>query len=223
MTRTGIFFDLDGTLLDTAPDFLICVAALRDELGMPPLADHLVREQVSNGSLALAALATGLRPDDPALIPHQQRLLALYQQELGNHAPLFDGLAASLAWLEANNIRWGIVTNKPLRYTEPLLAKRAWPYQPDSIICPEHVSQPKPHPEGLLTACRQTGCDPAQSWYLGDHPRDIDAGRAAGMQTVMCHWGYLTEQERHTHHGETATLHHGSQLLALLQQHVVNY
>lgn len=217
--RGGVFFDLDGTLLDTAPDFVHCVQQLRRELQLQEMDEYLIREQVSNGSLALTALACQLPPDDPLIAPLQQRLLELYDRALGDNAPLFEGLSDSLAWLEARQIPWGIITNKPWRYTEPLLAKKHWPYTPNCVICPEHVSQPKPAPEGLLLACEQTQCDPAKSWYLGDHARDIDAGIAANMQTAMCHWGYLSFAERQQHFGETVTLHHGRDLLPLLQRH----
>lgn len=217
----GVFFDLDGTLQDTAPDFIDCVQQLRRELQLQAMDEYVIREQVSNGSLALTALACGLPPDDPMIAPLQQRLLELYDRVLGDNAPLFAGLESALAWLESQQIPWGIITNKPLRYTEPLLAKKTWPFTPSCVICPEHVSQPKPAPDGLLLACEQTGCEPSESWYLGDHRRDIEAGIAAGMQTAMCHWGYLSFAERQQHFGETVTLQTGHDLLPLLQRHFV--
>lgn len=195
MTLKAILFDLDGTLLDTAPDFILCVNRLRVSHNQPPLPDATIRAEVSNGARALTRLASGLADDDPALEALNCELLDIYRSILGQNSRLFSGMADSLAWIEAHGLAWGIVTNKPSWFTDPLLAVLALPFTPATVVCPDHVSQKKPHPEPLLLACRQCGCEPSEAIYLGDHVRDIEAGRAAGMATASCDWGYIGPQE----------------------------
>lgn len=195
MTLKAILFDLDGTLLDTAPDFIRCVNRLRANHGQTPLADHTIRAEVSNGARALTRLASGLADEDPALEPLRQELLAIYTGLLGEHSTLFPGMAESLAWIEAQGLAWGIVTNKPSLYTDPLLERLALPFSPAAVVCPDHVGRSKPDPAPMLLACRQCGCEPAEAIYLGDHVRDIEAGRAVGMPTVSCDWGYIGPDE----------------------------
>lgn len=191
----AILFDLDGTLLDTAPDFIVCVNRLRANHGHPPLADDIIRADVSNGARALTRLATGLADDDPVLELRRLELLALYREILGQHSALFPGMADSLQWIQNQGLQWGIVTNKPSAFTLPLLATLSLPFTPGSVVCPDHVSRSKPDPEPMLLACSQCGCTPAEAIYFGDHARDIEAGRAAGMLTASCEWGYIHPDE----------------------------
>jgi 2-phosphoglycolate phosphatase len=195
MKLKAILFDLDGTLLDTAPDFIVCVNRLRANHGQPPLADQIIRADVSNGARALTRLATGLDDEDPILEARRLELLSIYLQILGQHSTLFPGMADSLRWIESQGLAWGIVTNKPSTFTSPLLASLALPFTPCSVVCPDHVSRSKPDPEPMLLACVQCGCDPSEAIYLGDHARDIEAGRAAGMVTASCEWGYIGPDE----------------------------
>jgi len=199
MTLKTVLFDLDGTLLDTAPDFIICVNRLRQNQGQPPLADNVIRAQVSNGARTMTRLASGLADGDPALEALNCELLAIYREILGQHSVLFPGMADSLRWIEAQGLRWGIVTNKPSAFTTPLLARLletgVLPFTPSTVVCPDHVSRSKPDPEPMLLACAQSGCQPEEAIYLGDHVRDIEAGRAANMPTVACEWGYISSEE----------------------------
>lgn len=195
MALKAVLFDLDGTLLDTAPDFILCVNRLRASHQQPPLAAEVIRAQVSNGARALTRLATGLDEGDPALESLNCELLAIYREILGHHSALFPGMGESLRWIEDQGLRWGIVTNKPSHFTNPLLAKLALPYTPATVVCPDHVSRSKPDPEPMLLACLQCDCEPAEAIYLGDHVRDVEAGRAAGMLTVSCDWGYISPAE----------------------------
>lgn len=199
MTLKTILFDLDGTLLDTAPDFIICVNRLRENHGQVPLADNAIRAQVSNGARAMTRLASGLADGDPALEALNYELLAIYREILGQRSVLFPGMADSLRWIEAQGLSWGIVTNKPSSFTNPLLAvlkeTGALPFTPSAVICPDHVSRSKPDPEPMLLACTQCGCQPEETIYLGDHVRDIEAGRAANMRTVACEWGYISSED----------------------------
>ncbi|HSC76186.1 MAG TPA: HAD-IA family hydrolase [Pseudomonadales bacterium] len=195
MALKAVLFDLDGTLLDTAPDFIICVNRLRQNHDQPPLADKVIRAEVSNGARAMTRLASGLAEGDPALEALNCELLAIYREILGQHSVLFPGMADSLRWIEAQGLQWGIVTNKPSRFTLPLLEKLSLPFTASSVVCPDHVSRSKPDPEPMLLACNQCGCEPAEAIYLGDHIRDIEAGRAAGMLTAGCDWGYIHPEE----------------------------
>lgn len=195
MILKTVLFDLDGTLLDTAPDFIICVNRLRHNHGQTPLADNVIRAQVSNGARAMTRLASGLAEGDPALEALNCELLAIYREILGQHSVLFPGMADSLRWIEAQGLRWGIVTNKPSGFTLPLLEKLALPFTPSTVVCPDHVSRSKPDPEPMLLACTQCGCEAEEAIYFGDHVRDIEAGRAANMPTVACEWGYISSEE----------------------------
>ena len=195
MKKKIILFDLDGTLLDTAPDFIVCVNQLRKRHGQPPLPAAMIRAEVSNGARALTRLAFGLEDNSSQLEPLRQELLALYLDILGSHTLLFPGMAGCLGWIENHQLSWGIVTNKPSAYTLPLLERLAMPFTPGAIVCPDHVTHTKPHPEPLLLACEKLGHTAAEAVYLGDHIRDIEAGRAAGMTTISCGWGYIPEDE----------------------------
>ena len=194
MTHPGaalraVLFDLDGTLVDSAGDFIPTVQTLRKEHGLGPLDARLIRAQVSNGARALLGLALDLREDAPAFEQQHRRLLELYAAVLGRHARLYPGMRELLGACAQRRIAWGVVTNKPRAYTLPLLATLA--LEPGSTHCPDDVSRPKPDPEGLERACAQLGCAPAQAITIGDHARDIEAGRRAGMYTIAAAYGYL--------------------------------
>ena len=218
MAVRNILFDLDGTLLDTAPDFILCVNRLRERHHLPPLADATIRAQVSNGARALTRLAMAMDDNDPALEDRRQELLSLYREELGLHSQLFPGIAESLQWIEAQGLAWGIVTNKPSAFTVPLLERLQLPYTPASVVCPDHVQRTKPDPEPLLLACQQTGCTAAEAIYLGDHARDIEAGRAAGMPTASCLWGYIEPGDDPRNWQGNFLLEHASEIPDLIKK-----
>ncbi|MGL6160393.1 HAD family hydrolase [Microbulbifer sp.] len=189
----AVLFDLDGTLFDTAPDFIHVLNQLRQQEQLPPLPDAAIRAVVSNGARAMVELGFGIQEGDAHFESLRKRFLDLYLDHLAVKTLPFPGIEPLLGQLAAANIAWGIVTNKPLVYTAPLL--RAFPHLPavGAVICPEHVVNRKPHPEPMLLACAQIGCHPEEAIYLGDHPRDIDAGRAAGMPTIACNYGYIDD------------------------------
>ncbi|RLT92517.1 HAD family hydrolase [Ketobacter sp.] len=192
----AVLFDLDGTLIDTAPDFVRIVNQMRLEHQLAPFPPHTIRQQVSNGARALVTLAFGGEESNPDFTLHLDALLQRYEQELAVESHLFDGLDTALQALEARNIPWGIVTNKPSRYTDPLLVGLNLHQRCAVAICPDQVTHRKPHPEPILTACERIGADPSATLYVGDHARDIEAGKRANNYTVAAGWGYLNAGER---------------------------
>lgn len=184
----AVLFDLDGTLVDTAPDFAACLNLLLAAENRPPATLAEVRPLVSNGSLAIIAFAFGYSPDDPRFEPLRQRFLAFYLANIACHSRLFAGMAELLSTLRARQVPWGIVTNKPALYTNALVRELA--LAPAVVVCSDQVSHAKPHPEPVLLACRTLACAPQDAVFVGDDRRDIEAGRAAGAATVAIAYGY---------------------------------
>lgn len=191
----AVLFDLDGTLLDTAPDFARVVNQLLAEHDKPPLPFPRIRATVSHGARALVQLAFSLAEGEPGFEALRTRLLTLYEQGLAAETAPFAGIRPLITELGHRGIAWGVVTNKPHYLADPLMQAMGFVPEAAVLICPDHVSRTKPDPEPLLLACRQIGCEPAASVYVGDHERDIEAGRRAGMPTVAAAWGYLPENE----------------------------
>ena len=187
----AVIFDLDGTLVDTADEFVVVVQALRAEHGRDPMDPARIRASVSNGARALVSLALDMTEDSAGFETQRLRLLELYSGVLGSVARLYPGIAELLGELERRNVSWGIATNKPRAYTAPLLERLNLQPQPGSVVCPDDVTERKPHPESLLRNCRELGCNPDQAIYIGDHLRDIEAGRRAGMYTIAAAYGYI--------------------------------
>ena len=191
----AVFFDLDGTLVDTAPDFHTVLNAMLAQAGKPALAYEKVRAQVSNGARAVVQAGFGGAPGEEYFDAVLAEFLDRYVGHLTVASQLFAGMDEVLDKLDARRIPWGIVTNKPARFTTPLLAGLKLADRVGPVICPDHVAARKPHPEGLLKAAAMVGVDPARCVYVGDHDRDIAAGRNAGMKTIGVLFGYLDEGE----------------------------
>jgi len=191
----AVLFDLDGTLIDTAPDFIRCLNQLRQRHGLPPLPPEQIRRSVSNGARAMIRLGFGLEPGEPGYDERHADFLDLYEAGVALETTLFEGMDRLLSSLEARSIPWGIVTNKPVRFAAPLIQALDLSERCATLICPDHVSQRKPHPEPLLLACHRLGVAARDSLYVGDHERDIEAGRRAGMQTVAVRYGYIEDPE----------------------------
>ncbi|SFM44043.1 HAD family hydrolase [Marinobacter zhejiangensis] len=194
-----VLFDLDGTLIDTAPDFIRCLNLLRHQHGMSALPAEQIRRSVSNGARAMIEVGFGLTPEDSDYLDRHTAFLDLYETGVAEETVLFPGIAELLDWLDQQTIPWGIVTNKPERFTAPLLTALALDTRCAAVICPDHVSQRKPHPESLLLACKQIGVDPTSGIYVGDHVRDIEAGRNAGMSTIAVRYGYIEHPDEVEH------------------------
>lgn len=183
-----LLFDLDGTLVDTAAEFFTAVNLLRELCSLEQLPEAVIRSEVSNGARALTRLGTGLEESHPEFEGYLQQLLDHYINNIGTRARVFPGLDKLVNWCNDNNIRWGIVTNKPEQYATPLV--NALQLEPACLVCPDHVKVSKPDPEGLLLAASQCNMPAENCYYFGDHARDIEAGLNAAMKTVACGWGY---------------------------------
>ncbi|MCH8499528.1 MAG: HAD-IA family hydrolase [Marinobacter sp.] len=215
---SSVLFDLDGTLLDTAPDFIRCLNRLRQEEGLTVLPDAAIRDSVSDGARAMIQVGFGLTPEDADYARLHGAFLDIYEASVAEQTVLFPGMATVLDWLEAERIPWGIVTNKPVRFTAPLLDALGMSPRCAAVICPDHVSQRKPHPESILLACKQIGVPASTGVYVGDHLRDIEAGRNAGMITVAARYGYITDRQAVSSWGADHIVDSADALLSWLVQ-----
>jgi phosphoglycolate phosphatase len=192
---TAVFFDLDGTLADTAPDLAAALNQLLVEHHQPALPFEKIRPVVSRGGNALIELAFGIKPNDSCFPPLRERFLEIYQTRLHNSTYLFEGMEAVLDTLEVKQITWGVITNKPAWLTHPLMEKLQLTVRAGCIVCGDSTANPKPHPAPMLLACELTHSKPASSLYVGDAERDVAAGRAAGMHTLVALYGYIDQYE----------------------------
>lgn len=184
-----VLFDLDGTLLDSAPDMVATVNRMRADRGRPPMPLAELRPHVSRGARAMSAAAfPELRGEvSPDLV---REFLRVYEEELGGHGAPFAGIEELLQAIEAAGGRWGIVTNKPEYLARQLLPTLGWERRSAILIGGDTLPERKPHPLPLLHACETLGTAPTQAVYVGDDERDIVAARAAGMPSVVALWGY---------------------------------
>ena len=215
----AVLFDLDGTLIDTAPDFIRIIKELCIESNVELLADEEIRVQVSEGSKAMVRLFhPDLDDNSPELTRYRDEFLRRYAANIAVDTTLFDGMKDVLLDLEARQIPWGIVTNKPRSLSMALLDALDLTNRCAVLVCPEDVKQTKPDPEPMYLAASNIGIAPENIIYVGDHPRDIDAGRAAGMKTVLAAYGYLPPELSHDLASWQADfiIHHASELQTLL-------
>ena len=191
----AVLFDLDGTLIDTAPEFVAIGLQLRRAAGLPDIAPEAIRSSVSDGAIGMVATALDMTTTDPAFEQWRQRFLNDYEKGLGQHSEPYPGVCALVSTLASVGIKWGVVTNKLSRFAHPLMEIMAFDPPADIIITPDDVSHPKPHPESLMLACDRLNCPPDRTVFVGDHLRDIEAGNAAGCATIAAAYGYLAEGE----------------------------
>ena len=192
-----VLFDLDGTLIDTAPDFVKVMEQLCDEQDVDRVTPEQVHRTVSDGARALVKLAFGIEESDSDFARLNQRLLDIYDKQLEHtESQLYPGLDQLLGKLETSNIPWGIVTNKPAHYAEKLLAGLQLAERCSCLVCPDHVSERKPHPEPIFLACQQLQVGYERTVYIGDHIRDIQAAKNADVIAVAAAYGYLHEDAK---------------------------
>lgn len=193
-TRIGHFravlFDLDGTLVDTAPDMVAVLQDLQRDHGQAAISYDVARMSVSNGALGLIRIAFPDADEEQRSDLHQQ-YLQRYTANVCRRSAVFPGLEALLDRLDAASRPWGIVTNKPARMTDPLLNKLGLAHRCACIVSGDTLKQRKPHPAPLLHACDLAGFDPKSTVYVGDAERDVEAGRRAGMATIAVSYGYV--------------------------------
>ncbi|MBT4518755.1 MAG: HAD-IA family hydrolase [Halieaceae bacterium] len=212
----AVIFDLDGTLIDTAEEFVVVVQALRAEHGRGPLDEAIIRASVSNGARALVTLALDIAESAAEFDSKRRRLLDLYSEVLGTASAPYPGIEALIAALSAQGIAWGIATNKPRAYAAPLLEKLDLSPPMSSLVCSDDVRDRKPHPESLYLSCRHLGCSPHEAIYVGDHLRDIEAGRGAGMYTIAAAYGYIESHDDPSRWGANALASHSTALHSLI-------
>ena len=211
-----VLFDLDGTLIDTAPDMAAALDILCDEEGHPRKPYSEVRPIVSNGSVALIKLAFGEALEAATLERLKSRYLDIYQQHLSVHSTLFDEMTELLEQLESNDIKWGVVTNKPGWLTEPLMEALGLFKRASCIVSADTTKNRKPHPEPMYYACKLTGAQPEECVYVGDARRDIEAGQNAGMMTIIAEYGYIEDTENVDDWQADHRIQRPSQIMALL-------
>ncbi len=189
-----VLFDLDGTLADTAPDLAYALNGVLSEQGCDPLPLKTIRPAASHGGIALIRCGFGdNHPEEETL---RLRLLDIYQANIARETRLFPGIAEVLADIEARDLNWGIVTNKPGWLTEPLLTALDLSQRATCIVSGDTCKHRKPHPQPILHGCQQAGTEAQACLYIGDAERDIEAGRRAGTRTLAALFGYIAADER---------------------------
>jgi N-acetyl-D-muramate 6-phosphate phosphatase len=212
----AVLFDLDGTLVDTAPDLGYALNLQRERHGLDFLPDATIRPYASHGSRGLLEVGFGLLPTDAHFEAMRTEYLDLYTQVMTRQPVLFDGMAEALQAIEQRGLPWGIVTNKPRRFTMPMVAHMGLDVRAGAVISGDDAPQPKPSPQTLLLACERMSIDPQTVLYIGDAERDIQAGQAAGMKTLVALFGYLASTDNPQAWGADGCIQQPQDLLAYL-------
>jgi 2-phosphoglycolate phosphatase len=189
-----VLFDLDGTLVDTAPDFVLSLNNILKRNGRNALEFDHIRSFVSEGSVKFTEIGFEITRDHPDFNKYRNEFLMEYKNNLTNTSKLFAGISSLLNQLDEIGIPYGIVTNKPFDYAEPLINYFNELKNCRTLICPDHLKNSKPSPEGILLACKKIGVNPLDSVYIGDHPNDLIAGKNAGTKTIGCLYGYSLDK-----------------------------
>ena len=213
----AVLFDLDGTLIDSAPDLAAAADQMRTTRGLPSLPAEMYRPMAGAGARGMIGVAFGLKPEDDGYLALRDGFFDNYEANIADHSTLFDGVPELLAGIEAAGVQWGVVTNKPKRFTDPLLPLIGLDHAACSISG-DTTAHAKPHPAPLLEAAARLGLAPHECWYVGDDLRDIQAGRAAGMRTVAATYGYMGEQAEVARWDADAAIASPMELLKLLKQ-----
>jgi 2-phosphoglycolate phosphatase len=191
----AVLFDLDGTLADTAPDLAAALNRVRTARGLEPVPEARLRPASSHGARGLLGTGMGVSPDHPDYPALREAFLAQYEAALCVGTTLFADVAALLDAIEARSLKWGIVTNKAARYTTPLLDRLGLGARAGAVVCGDTTPFAKPHPAPLLAAAERLRTAPGRCVYVGDAERDVTAGVAAGMHTIVARYGYIEAHE----------------------------
>lgn len=207
-----ILFDLDGTLADTAPDLAAALNKMRTDRGLATLPLEPLRRMASSGARGLLGIGFNLKPGDADYEAHRVEFLNNYENALHVHTRLFEGVADLLTAIEATR-KWGVVTNKAKRFTDPLSRSIGFTGRASCVVSGDTTAHAKPHPAPLLHAADMSGVAAADCIYVGDDLRDIQAGIAAGMKTLAVTWGYLGDTDPPDTWGADAVIHHPREVL----------
>jgi len=211
--RAAVLFDLDGTLIDSAPDLAGAANDLRQARGLAPLPFAALRPMVGARARGMVGVAFGAKPGDAEFEGLRDAFLARYEQRMLEQTAVFDAMQPVLQSLDQAGVRWGVVTNKASRFTDPIVDGLLLRPRLAALVCGDTTPHSKPHPAPLLEAARQLGIDATACVYVGDDARDVVAGRAAGMATLAAQWGYLGEGAGVHEWGADAVLGEPSELL----------
>lgn len=212
----GIFFDLDGTLADTAPDLVAAANQLLITRNLAPKQYEVLRPRASAGARGLIKGAFGIDTEHPDFIPLRDEFFANYERALLVNSVLFEGVSDLLNRLDEAKLPWGIVTNKSERFTDPLTELMGLSQRAVSTVSGDTTPHSKPHPEPILHAARLANVDPSRSIYVGDDIRDIVAGKAAGMKTIAAAYGYCGCEEPPEAWGADYLVYHPRELLEII-------
>jgi phosphoglycolate phosphatase len=212
----GVFFDLDGTLADTAPDLVAAANQLLIARNLPPKQYEMLRPRASAGARGLIHGTFGINPDHPEFIPLRDEFYGYYENDLLVDSVLFEGIDHLLDQLDSANLPWGIVTNKSERFTNPLTELMGLRQRAISTVSGDTTPYSKPHPEPILHAARIANVDPTKALYVGDDLRDILAGKAAGMKTIAAAYGYCGCEEPPEAWGADYLVRHPLELLEII-------
>ena len=191
----AVLFDLDGTLADTALDLGGALNTLLARHGLPAKSMDEIRTQASHGAAGLIKLGAGITPDHPDYARWRTEYLDEYDSRYAQDTELFDGVNELIAELGKRGIKWGIITNKPMRFTDKLVPKLGFIIPPAVVVSGDTCGEPKPSVKPMLYACGQIHANPQHTLYVGDAERDIQAGCNAGMKTVLAEWGYISDED----------------------------
>jgi N-acetyl-D-muramate 6-phosphate phosphatase len=216
LSARAVLFDLDGTLADTAPDLARALNRLRTERGLGPVPPAVTRPHTSKGARGLLGAGMGVEPGHDSYPTLRERFLDYYEEDLCVDTKLFDGVPELLDALAKKGLRWGVVTNKPQRFTAPLMARLDPKRTAACVVSGDTTPKAKPWPEPLLHAARALELRPAQCLYVGDDLRDVQAARAAGMSVVVAAWGYLGDAGDPAGWGADGVIHHPREALKFI-------
>ncbi|MEX0731936.1 MAG: phosphoglycolate phosphatase [Aquisalimonadaceae bacterium] len=218
----AVLFDLDGTLLDTAPDLIHTANQLLEEHGQLALPEGSFGPVVSHGSAAMIQRGFHIAHDDPRMEALRSRYLDLYHQQVSRLTSPFTGILELLDAIEHRGLRWGVVTNKPAWLSNPLLRDLGLAERASCIVCGDTVAHRKPHPAPVTHACELLDVAPAEAVLVGDAMRDVTAGQAAGTSTLVALFGYICAEDEPTRWGANGLLGHPLELLRWLDRDTVS-
>lgn len=218
MSIKTVLFDLDGTLVDTAPDLTDALNFTLSKNGFDKLPLQKIRPHVSNGSIALIEFGFAINSEHQKFDLYRKELLDFYTKNIANKSVLFSGINKVLDTIEARGLNWGIVTNKPSNFTEPLLKQLDLYDRAACVVSSDTLEFRKPHPAPMLHACNEAGSTPDECIFIGDALRDIQAGKNANMKTLIAMFGYIGENDKPETWGADGYIHCASDIIEWLDK-----